>query len=104
MFLAQAQGVNSQMSVAHRWGEGLVLHGTRPATLDELQQIATAMPERYRLMVALAAWCALRLGELTELRCKDVDLTHAVIRGRRAVTWPGGQACSGSAQVACGHP
>ena len=42
-------------------------------------------------MVHLAAWCALRFGELTELRRKDIDLTHQVIRVRRAVTWPGGQ-------------
>ncbi len=65
--------------------------GIRPATLDELQQITSAMPERYRLMVTLAAWCALRFGELTELRHKDIDLTQQVIRVRRAVTWPGGK-------------
>lgn len=70
--------------------------GIRPATLDELQKIATAMPERYRLMVTLAAWCALRFGELTELRRKDIDLDLQVIRVRRAVTWPGGKAHVGT--------
>lgn len=28
-------------------------------------------------------------GELTELRRKDIDVRHGVIRVRRAVTWPG---------------
>ena len=34
------------------------------------------MPEQYRAMVLLAAWCALRFGELTELRRKDINLTE----------------------------
>ncbi len=68
----------------------------RPATLNELAAIANAMPERYRLMVHLATWCALRFGELTELRRLDVILVHpapdtaatnGVVRVRRAVTW-----------------
>jgi integrase len=40
----------------------------REASLAELEAITLAMPPRYRLMVLLAAWCALRFGELTELR------------------------------------
>ena len=43
------------------------------------------MPARYRLMVQLAAWCALRFGELTELRRGDVDTKAGVLRIRRAV-------------------
>lgn len=66
-------------------------HGLRPATLEELTQIGQAMPDRYRLMVQLAAWCALRFGELTELRGKDIDMRQGLIRVRRAVTWPDGQ-------------
>lgn len=58
---------------------------TKPATLAELETIAAEMPERYRAMVLLASWCALRFGELTELRRKDVDLADGVIRVRRAV-------------------
>jgi integrase len=42
----------------------------KPATVPELSAIAQAMPERYRTMVLLAAWCALRQGELFELRRK----------------------------------
>jgi integrase len=37
-------------------------------------------------MILLAAWCALRFGELAELRRRDIDATHAVIHVRRGVT------------------
>ena len=57
----------------------------RPASLPELEKITTAMPEQYQGMILLASWCALRLGELTELRAKDIDLDDGVIRVRRAV-------------------
>jgi integrase len=59
----------------------------KPATLPQLEKLVTAMPEKYRLMVLLAAWCALRFGELTELRRKDIDLKNGVIHIRRGVTW-----------------
>ncbi|WP_432420860.1 phage integrase central domain-containing protein [Nocardia brasiliensis] len=48
-------------------------HRVRPADLAELEALTLAMPTRYRAMVLLAAWCALRFGELTELRRCDVD-------------------------------
>jgi integrase len=57
----------------------------RPATLDELAKLTDAMPERYQAMILLASWCALRFGELTELRRKDVDVDEGVIRVRRGV-------------------
>ncbi len=57
----------------------------REASLAELEAITLAMPPRYRLMVLLAAWCALRFGELTELRRSDIDLKNAVVRVRRGV-------------------
>lgn len=66
-----------------------------PATLDELAKITLAMPERLRLMVELAAWCALRFGEVAELRRSDIVLnldddkiaTSGTIKVRRAVQW-----------------
>ena len=58
---------------------------SRPATLAELEAMVEAMPPRYRLMMLLAAWCALRFGELTELRRGDVDTTSGVMQVRRAV-------------------
>lgn len=64
-------------------------HEVRPASLAELEVIREAMPVRYQPMVDLAAWCALRFGELTELRRSDVDLEEGVIRVRRAVTRAG---------------
>lgn len=59
----------------------------KPASLDELAALVAAMPERLRLMVVIASWCALRYGEIAELRRKDVDLKAGVIHVRRGVTW-----------------
>lgn len=61
------------------------------ATLDELALLVAAMPERLRLMIELAAWCALRFGEVAELRRGDVDLKNGVIRVSRAVQWVDGK-------------
>lgn len=55
----------------------------RPATLQEIEALVTAMPERLKVMTLLAAWCGLRFGELVELRRKDVDLSAGKIRVRR---------------------
>lgn len=49
----------------------------KPATLDQLDALTAEMSERYRLMVPLAAWCALRFGELVELRRSDIEITTA---------------------------
>ena len=51
----------------------------------ELAALTMAMPPRYRLLVQLAAFCALRFGELTELRRSDIDTQRGVIMVRRAV-------------------
>jgi integrase len=59
----------------------------KPATLDELAALADAMPAKYRAMVLLAAWCALRIGELTELRRRDIDVAKGVIHVTRGVVW-----------------
>lgn len=57
----------------------------RPATLQELESIVSAMPQRHQLLVLLAAWCALRFGELAELRRSDVDTKAGTLRIRRNV-------------------
>jgi integrase len=57
----------------------------RPATLAELEALTAAMPPRYRLMVLLAAWCALRFGELAALERADIDVTNGVVHVRRGV-------------------
>jgi integrase len=62
-----------------------------PATLEQLETIVGAMPERYRLMALLASWCALRFGELAELRRGDVATKAGVVRIRRGVVRAGGE-------------
>jgi len=58
----------------------------KPASLAELEALVDATPERYKLMILMAAWCALRFGELAELRRRDVDVKNRVIHVRRGVT------------------
>jgi integrase len=58
-----------------------------PATLDQLATITAEMPERLQLAVLLAAWGALRYGEVVELRRRDLDLGKGIVHVRRAVTW-----------------
>jgi integrase len=77
-------------------------HGIEPATLEELDTIVEEMPERLRLMVLLATWCALRYGELAELRRRDIDLTNEVIRVRRAVTFTPGTTSVGPPKTDAG--
>lgn len=66
-------------------------HEVIPATLEELVTLTNAMPERYRLLVQLAAFCALRFGELAELRRGDVDTKEGLIRVARGVVLVGGK-------------
>lgn len=53
-------------------------------TPAELAAVVDQMPDRYRVAVLLAAWCALRFGELVELRRRDVTDEGTVLRIRRA--------------------
>ncbi len=68
-------------------------HKADPATLDELSLIINSMPERHRLAILLMAWCALRFGEVSELRRRDLVLSggNPRIKVRRAVVLVGGQ-------------
>lgn len=68
----------------------------QPATLNELEALTRAMPEKYRPMVLLSSWCGLRFGEVIELRRKDLDLTNGVIHVRRAVIRANGQTIVGT--------
>lgn len=68
----------------------------RPASLAELKSMTEAMPDQWRMLLQLAAWCALRFGELTELRRRDVDLADGVLRISRGVTWVNGQSIVGT--------
>jgi integrase len=57
-------------------GSAKRVHKIRPATIDEIQIIANAMPAQYKCMTLLAAWCALRFGELAELRRSDITIVE----------------------------
>ena len=65
-------------------GQTQRVHKIRPASVTELAELTAAMPDRLKLAVPLASWCALRFGELIELRRGDIDLGDEVIRVRRA--------------------
>ncbi len=60
-------------------------HHVQPASLDELRIIVEELPDRYKLMALLAAWCAMRFGELAELRRGDIDLRTNRVKIRRGV-------------------
>jgi integrase len=77
-------------------GNSKRVHQVKPASLDELSTLVNAMPERLRAMTLLAAWCALRFGELAELRRKDLDLKNGVIHVRRAVVRVDGRTIVGT--------
>jgi len=78
-------------------------HRTRVASLPELEALTAAMPERYRAMVLLAAWCGLRFGELAELRRGDVDLDDRRLHVDRAVTRVNGQMIVGDPKSEAGR-
>lgn len=78
------------------------VHQARPATLPELEAIVTNLPDKYGLLVLLAAWCALRYGELAELRRSDVDLECGVIHVRRGVVRMTGEVIVGTPKTRAG--
>jgi len=64
-------------------GQTQRVHKIRPASVAELAELTAAMPDRLKLAVPLASWCALRFGEMIELGRGDVDLSGEVIWVRR---------------------
>lgn len=77
-------------------------HKVEPATLLELERLVQAMPEQYKAMTLLASWCALRFGELVELRRKDIDLENGVIRIRRGAVRVNGEVLIGTPKSEAG--
>ena len=53
-------------------------------------------------MVQLATWCALRFGEVTELRRGDLDVKNGLIQVRRAVASVRGKPVVGTPKSAAG--
>lgn len=68
-----------------------------PLTPAQVQAIADGMPSRWRLGVLLGAWCALRVGEVRELRRRDVDVAKGTISVSRGVS-------SGISELVVGEP
>jgi integrase len=89
---------------AHIRGAGATkrAHQIKPATLTELETITVNLPPRYQLMVLLASWCAMRWGELAELRRSDIDLKAAKIMVRRAAVVVAGETIVGTPKSAAG--
>jgi integrase len=78
----------------HIRGAGRVkgaVHQVTPATIAEVEIITHKMPARLQLTIVCASWLAMRLGEILELRRRDIDLEAGVVRIRRAVVRVGGQ-------------
>jgi integrase len=61
----------------------------RPLSIDELEVIAAEMPDNLRAMALLAVWCAMRFGELVELRRGDIE--GDLVKVRRGAVRVGGQ-------------
>jgi integrase len=74
----------------------------RPATLAELEVLVREMPDQLGALVLLCAWCALRVGEVLELRRRDLDLNRGVVKVTRAVSWVRGQPIVGTPKSAAG--
>lgn len=85
-------------------GQTFRARSIEPVSLDELAVCVEGMPERYRMLVLLAVWCGLRLGELMELRRRDIELHpgHEVVHVRRGVVRVDGQIVVGSPKSRAG--
>ena len=54
-------------------------------SVEQTEDLAARVPDRYRALVYLLCWSALRIGEAAELRRKDVDIRSGSVRVDRAV-------------------
>jgi integrase len=80
MNTATADGMFTR-SPCHIKGAGSVVVAERPtATPAEVSALAAAMPDRYRVLVLMAAWTGARMGELAALRRRDLDLDQQTVR------------------------
>lgn len=55
-------------------GKAPIKHKVEMVTLDELAIIHNTMPPPYRLTVKIGMWCTLRIGEILELRRRDIRI------------------------------
>ena len=66
-------------------GAGTVTHTERPfLSVPEVYRLADAVPPHCRVLVLLAAFAALRFGELAALQRRDIDLEARTVSVRRS--------------------
>src|ERR1700728_5222600 len=71
-------------------------------SIAEVEALAAATPEPWRIAVELAAWCHLRLGEVLGLERRDGDLLHATVKVERTAHEVGGRLELGPPKTAAG--
>ena len=71
-------------------------------SIAEVDALAAAMPEPWRIAIELAAWCHLRVGEVLGLERRDMDLLHARIKVERTAHEVGGHLELGPPKTAAG--
>lgn len=94
--------INANPCTIRSAGSAKRVHQVKPASLDEIAALVAAMPERYKVMTLLAAWCGCRFGELAELRRKDVDADAGVLHIRRGVVLVEGKPVVGTPKSSAG--
>ncbi len=66
-------------------GAGAVTHTERPfLSVPEVYRLADAVPPHCRVLILLAAFTALRFGELAALQRRDIDLEARTVSVRRS--------------------
>lgn len=77
-------------------------HEAETLTIEELRDYLEAVPDQYRLPLMLAAFCALRSGEVRGLRVRDVDASTGRITVARAVSRVDGEYLIGHPKTKAG--
>lgn len=83
-------------------GKPAAKHEAETLTIEELREYLKAVSEPYRLPLMLAAFCALRSGEVRGLRVRDVDPTTGRIIVSQAVARIDGEYLIGKPKTKAG--
>jgi len=78
-------------------------HAPRALTPSEVVALADEVPAYMRTLMLLLCTTGMRLGELRELRVKDLDLEAGTLSVRRAVTGDGKALTMDTPKTAAGH-
>ena len=74
------------------------------ATVDEVQLLREAMPDRLKIMVDMAVWCQMRRGEIFGLQRSDIDLENRTVNIERSRTYlTTGESLTKSPKTAAGR-